>query len=67
MMEEVVQLQEEAAVEDIEEEDTGMFVCIFILHHLMSYFSWLPDYRCHNTEYWLPDRRCYKRKCWLPD
>ena len=39
MMEEVAQPQEKAAVEDIEEEDTGMFVCIFILHHLMSVIS----------------------------
>ena len=39
MMEEVVQPQEEATVEDIEEEDTGMFACMFILHHLMSVIS----------------------------
>ena len=35
-MEEVTQPQE---VEDIEEEDTGMFARIFILHHLMSVIS----------------------------
>ena len=39
MMEEVVQPQEKAAVEDIEDEDTGMFACMFILHHLMSIIS----------------------------
>ena len=39
MMEEVAQPQEVTAVEDIEDEDTGMFVCIFILYHLMSVIS----------------------------
>ena len=39
MMEEVAQPQEVTAVEDIEDKDTGMFACIFILHHLMSVIS----------------------------